>query len=117
MVLSEIGDKDNLKRFIEAIKLLGEVEDIRCQLSGYQGYNILSCLSDMQRDVNLEAKKNGCYGYPRRINGDRLAQKMGISKAATIEHFRKTEARIMQISSTDTNGPISGIITKIQELF
>lgn len=95
LVLSVIGDKDNLKRFIEVIKLLGEVENIKCQLSAYQGYNILSCLTDKQRDVIIEAKKNGYYEYPRRINGDQLAQKIGISKAATIEHIRKAESRIM----------------------
>ena len=95
LVISVIGDKDNLKKFLEVIKTYGKIENIQCQLSVYQGRNILSCLTDRQREVILEAKKNGYYEYPRRTNGDQLAQKVGISKAVTIEHLRKAEARIM----------------------
>ncbi|VVB64500.1 Bacterioopsin transcriptional activator [uncultured archaeon] len=95
LVISVVGDKDNLKRFLEVINTYGKIENIQCQLSTYQGHNILSCLTDRQREVVLEAKRNGYYEYPRRINGDQLAQKVGISKAVAIEHLRKAEARIM----------------------
>jgi hypothetical protein len=94
-VLSAIGDKEGLKMFLEIVKMFGKVESIRFQTPVYQGYNILSCLTDRQKEVILEAKRNGYYEYPRRINGDQLAQKMGISKAATVEHLRKAEARII----------------------
>lgn len=95
LVISVVGDKDNLKRFLEVINIYGKIENIQCQLATYQGRNILSCLTDRQREVVLEAKRNGYYEYPRRINGDQLAQKVGISKAVAIEHLRKAEARIM----------------------
>jgi len=95
LVISVVGDKDGLKRFLEAVKLLGEIKNIKYMPSAFQNYNILSCLTDRQREVVLEAKSSGYYDYPRRINGDQLAGKIGISKAATIEHLRKAEARIM----------------------
>jgi hypothetical protein len=95
LIFSVIGDKDNLKRFLEVASLLGEIENVKCQLSAYQERDILSCLTARQREVLLEAKRSGYYDYPRRINGEDLAQKVGISKAATIEHLRKAEARIM----------------------
>lgn len=95
MILSAIGDKDTLKTFLENIRALGEIESIKCQLSAYQKQDILSCLTDRQREVVIEAKRMGYYDYPRKINGNQLAEKIGISKASTIEHLRKAEARIM----------------------
>jgi predicted DNA binding protein len=95
LVISVIGDKDGLKRFLEAVKMLGEIRNIKYRESAFQGYNILSCLTDRQRDIIFEAKRSGYYNYPRKISGDQLSQRMGISKATTIEHLRKAEARIM----------------------
>jgi predicted DNA binding protein len=95
MTMSAIGDKYNLKAFLENIKALGEIESIKCQLSAYHRQDILSCLTDRQKEIIMEAKRMGYYDYPRRINGNQLAEKVGISKASTIEHLRKAEARIM----------------------
>lgn len=95
ITMSVIGDKDGLKRFIEAVKQIGEIRKIKYLSSVFQNYNILSCLTDRQRQIVLEAKRSGYYDYPRRINGEQLAKKIGISKAATIEHLRKAEARII----------------------
>ena len=94
-VVSVIGNKDGLKKVLEVIKMVGKPENIIVQSSTYQEHNILSCLTDRQKEIILKAKKYGYYDYPRRINGDQLAQSVGISKAVTIEHLRKAEARIM----------------------
>ena len=95
LVCSVIGDQPNLKKFIEKIKLLGEIKSISCQRADYQPYNSLSCLTDRQRDVLIEAKKSGYYDYPRRINANQLAEKLRIGKSAAIEHLRKAEGRII----------------------
>ena len=95
MVCSVIGDQPNLKRFFEKVKLLGEIKSISCQRAGYQSYSALSCITQRQRDVLIEAKKSGYYDYPRHINADQLAERLGIGKSATIEHLRKAEGRII----------------------
>ena len=95
MVCSVIGDQPNLKRFFEKIRLLGDIQSISCQRADYLSCNTLSCLTDRQRDVLIEAKKSGYYDYPRRINADQLAERLGIGKSATIEHLRKAEGRIL----------------------
>gem|GEM_PF-308661 len=94
-VYSVIGDQSNLKKFFERIKLLGDVKSISCQRADYMFCNALSCLTDKQRGVLIEAKKSGYYDYPRRINADQLAERLGIGKSATIEHLRKAEGRII----------------------
>lgn len=95
MVCSVIGDQPNLKKFIEKIRLLGEITSISCHRDVYQPYNILSCLTNRQMSVLVEAKKSGYYDYPRRINADGLAERLGIGKSAAIEHLRKAEGRII----------------------
>jgi len=95
LVYTAIGDQPNLKRFFERIRLLGEIKSISCQRASYQHYDVLSCLTNRQRDVLIEAKKGGYYDYPRRINADQLAERLGIGKSATVEHLRKAEGRII----------------------
>ena len=95
LVISVIGDKDSLKRFFEAVKLIGEIKRIKYLPLVFQNYNILSCLTDRQKEIVLVAKRSGYYDYPRGITGEQLAEKIGISKAATIEHLRKAEARLI----------------------
>ncbi len=94
-VWSVTGDQPNLKKFFEKIRLFGKIQSISCQRAGYRSYNALSCLTDRQRDVLLEAKKSGYYDYPRQINADQLSERLGIGKSATIEHLRKAEGRII----------------------
>ena len=95
VVCSVIGDEKNLQRFVRSIQLIGSIETISFQKATYEEHTILSCLTDKQREVIIAAKNSGYYEYPRQINSDQLSQKIGISKATTIEHLRKAEGRIM----------------------
>jgi hypothetical protein len=96
MVFSCIGDEKNLKAFMEVMKKIGTTNKIRFQRAAYQEHDILSVLTDKQRDIIIKAKKNGYYEYPRKINSDELSKKVGISKATTVEHLRKAEGRLME---------------------
>ncbi|MDY6966088.1 MAG: helix-turn-helix domain-containing protein [Halobacteriota archaeon] len=95
LVYSAVGDQDNLNKFLEATKLMGKIRNVTYQKAIYEPKDLLSCLTDKQKEIVTEAKKSGYYEYPKKTNGNQLSKKLGISKAATIEHLRKAEGRIM----------------------
>ena len=75
--------------------LFGKVYNIRYHKAVYQEHNMLSVLTDKQREIILAAKREGYYDYPRKINTKELAEKVGVSKATVVEHLRKAEGRLM----------------------
>jgi hypothetical protein len=95
LIYSCIGDQENITGFIEVMKNYGEIVDMRFQKAAYHEHDILSVLTDKQREIILEANKNGYYEYPRKINSEKLSEKIGISKGTLVEHLRKAEIRIM----------------------
>ena len=91
-----IGDNKNLIRFIELIKThIGRIESMTFQKAVYQRQDILSVLTDKQREILIAAHKYGYYDYPKKINSERLSEKVNISKPTLVEHLRKAEGRIM----------------------
>jgi len=94
-VLSFISDNDNLKKFLKVIKIFGAVKHIHFQKVNFPEHDILSVLTEKQKEVLIVAKKNGYYNIPRKITSEELAKKLGISKATAVEHLRKAEKRII----------------------
>jgi predicted DNA binding protein len=95
-VTSVIGPEEDLKKFLSLMKNLGEIRNITFQKAAYHEHDILSVLTKKQREIIVEAKKSGYYDYPRKINAEGLAKKIGISKATVVEHLRKAEERIIE---------------------
>ena len=95
IVLSVIGEQKSISFFIEYIEKLGTIIQKSFVKPIYFGSNLLSCLTEKQRDTILAAKKYGYYEYPRKINSENLAEKLGISTPTVIEHLRKAEIRIL----------------------
>jgi predicted DNA binding protein len=91
-----IGDQENITKFIEEIKNYGEIVNMSFQKAAYQQHDILSVLTDKQREILIAAKKHGYYDLPKKINSEQLSQKVNISKATLLEHLRKAEERIME---------------------
>lgn len=94
-VYSAIADQENMKKLLSAIKLIGDVERTSFHKATYGAHGVLSCLTSRQKEILILAKRMGYYEYPRKATSEDVAQILGISKAATIEHLRKAENRIM----------------------
>ncbi len=96
MVTTCIGTNENLKRYVELMReTTGSVEGITMKQAVYERGQLLSILTEKQRDALVTAHRYGYYEYPRRINSTRLAEKVAISKPTLVQHLRKAEGRIM----------------------
>ncbi|WP_301002605.1 helix-turn-helix domain-containing protein [Methanoculleus sp.] len=90
-----IGDVENLNKLLRLMSTFGDVQNVIFEEASFSGNDPLSRLTPRQRDLLIAAKRYGYYEYPRRINSQQLAEKLGISKATAIEHLRKGEARLI----------------------
>ncbi|KLK89399.1 bacterio-opsin activator [Methanoculleus sediminis] len=90
-----IGDSENLNKVLRLMSTYGEVRNVVFEEATFSGNGPLSVLTPRQRDLLLAAKQYGYYEYPRRINSQQLAEKVGISKTTAIEHLRKAEVRLI----------------------
>ncbi len=73
----------------------GEIRNVAFEQPSFSDNDALSRLTGKQRELLIAAKRHGYYEYPRRITSRQLAEKMGISKTAAIEHLRKAETRLI----------------------
>lgn len=93
--MSCIGDNRSVNKLVKLLGLLGEVEKVSFTKATFTEYNILNVLTEKQKEILIEAKKSGYYHYPRKINTGQLSERLGISKATTVEHLRKAETRLI----------------------
>jgi len=96
LVFSAMGDQSNIKKFLDAVKLIGVVENISFKKGAFKEHDLLSCLTEKQREIVIEAMKTGYYDYPKRISSETLSKRIGISKATLLEHLRKAEGRLLK---------------------
>lgn len=73
----------------------GEVRNVIFEEASFSGDDPFSRLTPKQKAILIAAKQHGYYEYPRRINSQQLAERLGISKTTAIEHLRKAEARLI----------------------
>jgi predicted DNA binding protein len=95
-IISCIGEEDDLRKFMELCKSLGTIKNVSFKKAVYQEHDILSALTDKQREIVIAAKQNGYYDMPRKISSEELSKKVGISKATLLKHLRKAEVRLME---------------------
>lgn len=91
-----IGDTESLNKLIKVVKFLGKVKKVSYTQATFTSHDLLNVLTDKQKEIMIEAKRGGYYEYPRRINTKELSEKLGISKATTVEHLRKAEMRLVE---------------------
>jgi predicted DNA binding protein len=91
-----IGSHESLNRFVELVKEhVGKVEGITMRQAVYERGELLSILTEKQREALVTAHRYGYYEYPRRMNSTKLAEKVDISKPTLVQHLRKAEGRLM----------------------
>ena len=95
IVFAFVGDNENIKKLLDNIGMWGVVKNVSFQSVTFSEYNILSCLTEKQKEVITTAKKSGYYEVPRKISTEELAKKLNISTSTTTEHLRKAENRII----------------------
>ena len=97
VVLSFIGEQRNLTRFVEMLKSadLGKITNMTFKRAAYQRKDLLSVLTDKQREVLVAAYQHGYYRLPKGISSQCLSDRVGISKPTMLEHLRKAEGRIL----------------------
>ena len=93
---SVIGDRQNLTRFVELVRRSGgDIVNMSFKRAVYQRQDMLSVLTDRQREVMVAAHRFGYYDYPRGISSERLSQRVGVSVPTLVQHLRKAEGRIV----------------------
>jgi len=95
LTLSVIGEDEELRKLMGSIDKIGTVKQIHVQPATFHQDDILASLTGRQREVLIAAQRHGYYDYPRRINSEQLAKRVGVSKATVVEHLRKAEGRLM----------------------
>ncbi|UCE37451.1 MAG: helix-turn-helix domain-containing protein, partial [Thermoplasmata archaeon] len=77
-----IGSQEEILKFVDLMRTkMGNVVNMNFLKAAYQEHDILSVLTDKQREVLIAAKKYGYFDYPKKINSEQLSQKVNISKA------------------------------------
>ena len=95
IAFSFVADNKNIRKLLDNIEMWGVIKNVSFQPVAFSEYNVLSCLTERQREVMTAAKKSGYYDVPRKISTEELAEKLGISTSTTVEHLRKAENRII----------------------
>ncbi len=96
VVLTVVGEDEELRKLISIIDNIGKVNEIHVQPATFHQEDVLAALTKRQREVVVAAKRYGYYEYPRRMNAEELAKRIGVSKATVVEHLRKAEGRLLE---------------------
>ncbi len=92
---SLIGKREELYNIIKKFKKGWKIEVLSFEKYDPANKNMLDSLTAMQKEVLKQAYLSGYFSYPRKINPQKLADKMGIKKATLLEHLRKAENKIL----------------------
>lgn len=95
LVISAIGDEQDINKIANAYKLIGSIEKISFTKNFLHGIDFLQCLTPKQKEIMIAALEGGYYEYPRKINTNMLSEQVSLSKSTTVEHLRKAENRLI----------------------
>jgi len=96
MLITVMGEEDQLRELLDLLKQFVEIRSVSFRPASFEPRDVLACLTDKQREIMVAAMKHGYFEYPKRINSEELAHKVGVSKSTVVEHLRKAEGRLME---------------------
>lgn len=91
-----IGSTEELHDIITAVTEQGwktdilTVRDYNPDISG-----VFNVLTSKQKEILIKSYELGYFDYPRRVNAEQVAEKMGMHKTTLIEHIHKAEKRLI----------------------
>jgi hypothetical protein len=97
LTISFLGSAHQVGEFVKKITALGiRHRVVLLTEANFSPDSPLSKLTEKQREVLIAAYKFGYYDLPRRINSERLAEKLNIGSSTLGEHLRKAERRLLK---------------------
>lgn len=108
--LSEIGREEELRRVIEEIKAIVDVEIEQVGSYDPSSDRPLVELTDRQREVLRVAVEEGYYEEPRQVTYEDIAARLDCSAGTVGQHLRRIEAQLMPTvvfgsdGQSETNG-------------
>ena len=93
---SVIGEQKSLNRFVELMKgQASRIINMTLKKAAYRRKDILSVLTEKQKNIIIAARKYGYYDYPKKISSEKLSKRLNITKGTMLEHLRKAEGRLL----------------------
>jgi len=97
LTISFLGNAKQVGEFIKKITALGiKHKVVLLTEANFSPDSPLSKLTEKQREVLIAAFKLGYYDLPRRINSQKLAEKLHIGSSTVGEHLRKAERLLLK---------------------
>lgn len=92
-----IGSPEELNNILKTAKEIGWGFDI-LSIQKYDplDINAFSKLTKKQKEILWHAYDNGYFDYPRKINAEQLAKKIGIHKTTLLDHLHKAENQLIR---------------------
>ncbi|MCW4005708.1 MAG: helix-turn-helix domain-containing protein [Candidatus Bathyarchaeota archaeon] len=94
--ISFLGNEKQVAKFLEGINNWGiRYKVILLAHADFSPNSPLSKLTEKQREILIAAYESGYYDVPRKINSEKLAEKLCITNSTLVEHLRKAEHRLL----------------------
>ena len=108
-----VFDRDAVRRIIAGLRDLGDVRLLRLTRLGDE----TTGLSPRQKEVIELALEAGYFDWPREVDAETLADRLGIAHATLLEHLRKAEKKILTdaLNRATTPGTSVGADTDREE--
>lgn len=97
-----VFDRAAVRRIIDGLRDIGDVRLLRLTRLGDESAG----LSSRQEEVIELALESGYFDWPRQVDAETLADRLGIAHATLLEHLRKAEKKILTDALNRATTPV-----------